>query len=214
MTKTGASNREAETAVSGRDAAPSKLVPDFLPTDGPEEDEEEGGTGGWGEFHAKEAKTKRGRKASVSRKVSINKAAEKVIKKAKLDAGTVEEESGGVRITAVAQKPIKAKPKKPSHSSGDESSLHREGVGNVPVASAQNSESESEDEYDEGDDQTSTLLRGFESDEEVDSSIAPLKKRDFRNLTVPGIKQRIASRTTNVPPPLFFFTPYLTLPVK
>lgn len=199
VTKTVTSNREAETVISGRKTAPLKRAADFFAANESEEEEESGA--GWDELHAKEAKATKGKKTSGSKKVSDKKAAGKIVKKTKLDAGAAEEESGGVKISAMTQMPTKPKPKKLAHSPNDKVSLFKEDVGGVLIGSGQNSESSSEDEYDEGDDQTTTLLRGFESsDEEEDSSIAPIKKRDFRNLTVPGIKQKIASRVTDVPP--------------
>ena len=194
VTKAGASNWKLETAVSERKAAPPKRAAGFFPTN----ESGESDAGGWDELHAKEAKATKGRKASVSKKISNNK---KIVKKAKLDVGTVEEKWGEVKVSMVTQKPTKPKPKKLARPSDDEASPHQEDAGNASAESGQNSEPDSEDEYDEGDDQTATLLRGFESsDEEEDSSVAPLRKRDFRNLTVPGIKQKIASRITDVPP--------------
>ena len=178
VNKVATSNKGSEVAGLGRKAALPKRAADFFPTN---ESEEESDDGGWDELHAKEAKAAKGKKPSESKSVSTNKkAAEKIVKRAKLDAGAAEVESGKVKV------------------------LQR-----------LTTESDSEGEYDEGDDQTATLLRGFESsDEEEDPSIAPIKKRDFRNLTVPGIKQQIASRVSDVPPLSLHSSPILSLPVK
>ncbi|KAF8418603.1 ribosomal biogenesis protein Gar2 [Tirmania nivea] len=192
--------KQTENKTEGKKAIPRKRAADFYSGDEGEESD-----GGWDKLHADEAKAG-GKKGGAAKKAAAGKKdsgkQEKTVKKAKIDAAhsaekekvkMLEQEKKG---KAIAKKSKKTK----APASDDEISLHSDSepeVANILNGGGYGSEQDSADE--EEDDQTATLLKGFESsdddEEPEDVAIVAVKNRQFRNLTIPDVKQKIAARS-------------------
>lgn len=167
-------------------------------------DEGEESDGGWDKLHADEAKAA-GKKGGAAKKAAGKKDSgkkEKVVKRAKIDATpSVKKEKVKMpeqekKEKAVTKKLRKAK----APTSDDEISLHSDSepeVENALNGKESGSELDSADEQE--DDQTATLLKGFESsddeEEAEDVAVAAVKNKEFRNLSIPDVKQKIAARS-------------------
>lgn len=178
-------------------SAPRKRAADFYSGDEGEESD-----GGWDKLHAEEAKAS-GRKGPAGKKAAAGKK-EKLVKKAKVDAVAVGSEKDDAKRT-VEQNQERSMPKKSKKAKGpasdDEISLHSDSEPEATDVNGQKSDSEQDEEDEVLDDQTATLLKGFESsddedeDEPVDVALAAVKNKEFRNLTIPDVKQKIAARS-------------------
>lgn len=163
-------------------------------------DEGEDSDGGWDKLHADEAKTAR-KQDGAAKKAAAGKKG-KVLKKAKIDAAPAakKEEAKKPGQEEKQEKAITKRSKKAkAPASDDEISLHSDSE--LEAENALNGEGSDLEKgsADEEDDQTTTLLKGFESsddeEEPEDVTIVAVKNKEFRNLTIPDVKQKIASRS-------------------
>ena len=201
QTKVKAVIEESKPAVKGREkkkelsdkakATPRKRAADFFDKEGKDEESD----GGWDQLHQEEAK---GKKKVVTKKHAAKDT--KVVKKAKVDVAAKEKgKKQEVKKPEEAKPAAAPKKAKAPPASDDEISLHGdsdEEPGNALIHDGLDSEDDSDEEVD---DQTSKLLKGFESsdeeEEEEDADVTVVNNRDFRNLTIPGDSKKLAERS-------------------
>jgi len=191
--------KPVEKRIENKKATPRKRAADFYSSDEGEESD-----GGWDKLHADEAKVagkKGAKKAAVGKKDTGKKGG--IAKKAKIDVAPTAKREEAKKLEQEEQKE-KAATKKSKKAkapvSDDEISLHSGSELEAENAlNGKGSDSEQDSVDEEEDDQTTSLLKGFKSsddEEPEDVVIAAVKSKEFRNLTIPDVKQKIAARSS------------------